>query len=333
MKNSTSCAIIRDILPTYLDGLTSDASNKIIESHIEECQECRKLLANMREPQIDAEQIQDEEIEIDFLRKNRKHSKIVIGAAVLIAAISIIVGLLVPEFTRHELSYDDAQLELAVGDVINGDKNVEDGLLSVTARTSGTYGISNIDFSEKDGVVTVKVTGAKEKIWTSSVYETKYNAEKQIKEVRYGNNTIWKDGVTASDDTIKIFKTAHPYVGDHIKNGQTLSALDVFNQLGEYTLELQTSDEPYGMTIELKKEIDIENEKYFEKFMGYVSCNCLAVIDNLSYVTFKYDSADGAKDVTWDIEKAEQLLGKDVKAYGKSEIALEILKWNYYTNE
>ena len=50
-------------------------------------------------------------------------------------------------------------------------------------------------------------------------------------------------------------------------------------------------------------------------------------------MTFKYDSAEGAKEVTWDIKRAEQILGKNVKTYGKSEIALETLKWNYNTNE
>lgn len=332
MKSNISCAIIKDLMPTYLDELTSEETNKVIEGHIAECEECTKLLKDMREPEIDHDEMNNEKIEIDFLKKNKKQSKLILGSAVIIAVISIIAGSIIPLFTKYELSYEEINLDLSVGDITIDDEFVEDGLLSLTAKAYGPYGISNIDCSEKDGVVTIKVIGARDRIWTSSVYGTQYNTKNTIKAIRFGNNIIWENGVTVFDDTLEIYKTAHPYVGDISKNGETLHALKIFEILGEYTIQLHTSEEPYGMTVEIRKPIEAKKEAYLEKYMGYAAYNCLAVIDNLSYVSFQYESGGVQKEAKWDLEKAQQTFGKSIKDYGKSEVSLASLKWDYYAN-
>ena len=45
MKN---CEIIRDLLPLYVDELTSPESNALIETHLETCPVCRMELERMR---------------------------------------------------------------------------------------------------------------------------------------------------------------------------------------------------------------------------------------------------------------------------------------------
>lgn len=42
------CSIIRDLFPSYIDGLTSEESNQIIEDHLRECTECREYLEGMK---------------------------------------------------------------------------------------------------------------------------------------------------------------------------------------------------------------------------------------------------------------------------------------------
>lgn len=42
------CGIIRDLFPSYIDGLTSEESNHAIEEHLRECTECREYLKGMK---------------------------------------------------------------------------------------------------------------------------------------------------------------------------------------------------------------------------------------------------------------------------------------------
>ena len=37
MKNDLTCEGVQDLLPSYVDGLTSDVSNQAVEQHIVRC--------------------------------------------------------------------------------------------------------------------------------------------------------------------------------------------------------------------------------------------------------------------------------------------------------
>lgn len=43
------CEIIRDLLPSYIDELTSEESNWEIKEHLKTCPECKKYLEEMKE--------------------------------------------------------------------------------------------------------------------------------------------------------------------------------------------------------------------------------------------------------------------------------------------
>ena len=43
------CEIIRDLLPSYVDGLTSEESNREITAHVAECAPCKEILEQMQE--------------------------------------------------------------------------------------------------------------------------------------------------------------------------------------------------------------------------------------------------------------------------------------------
>ena len=42
------CKIVQDLLPNYIENLTSKETNDYVESHIEQCKECSKALEIMR---------------------------------------------------------------------------------------------------------------------------------------------------------------------------------------------------------------------------------------------------------------------------------------------
>ena len=37
------CEVIRDLFPSYIDGLTSEESNELIEEHLEECRSAENI--------------------------------------------------------------------------------------------------------------------------------------------------------------------------------------------------------------------------------------------------------------------------------------------------
>ncbi|GAE35152.1 zf-HC2 domain-containing protein [Halalkalibacter akibai] len=45
-----NCFLIRDLLPLYIEGDCSFETEKLIKEHINNCQECKKLLEMMDEP-------------------------------------------------------------------------------------------------------------------------------------------------------------------------------------------------------------------------------------------------------------------------------------------
>ena len=43
-----NCNIIKDLIPLYIDGCCSEESEKVVEEHINDCNECKKLFVDMK---------------------------------------------------------------------------------------------------------------------------------------------------------------------------------------------------------------------------------------------------------------------------------------------
>ena len=69
MKNKLTCAVVKDLLPLYIDKLTSDETNKLIDKHLQSCQDCKEHLNKMANTEIfhlDNDEMSEEKVEIDF---------------------------------------------------------------------------------------------------------------------------------------------------------------------------------------------------------------------------------------------------------------------------
>ncbi len=62
MCDKLKCEVVRDLLPNYIEGLTSAETNDAVFRHMEECNECKKLYeklkADMAVPKIDRKDLQ-----------------------------------------------------------------------------------------------------------------------------------------------------------------------------------------------------------------------------------------------------------------------------------
>lgn len=73
MIRQIDCEIIKDVMPLYLDGLSGDVTNEIIETHLKECKKCRSAyekLKSDREALLEETRAQDEEAAC-YLSKKR----------------------------------------------------------------------------------------------------------------------------------------------------------------------------------------------------------------------------------------------------------------------
>lgn len=140
------CEIIKDLLPSYVDGLTSDESNAEIAKHLETCCACRDVLEQMKTC-IDTDKIAINKEQIQPLRKLKKEFlEVVMG---VIACFVLLVGSyfyffgigwgVQSEDIKITYSYDQNAVlfhfELTDGRVLN-------------ARTNYENSCSKIQFSE-----------------------------------------------------------------------------------------------------------------------------------------------------------------------------------------
>lgn len=81
------CEIIRDLLPSYVDGLTSEESNREITAHVAECAPCKEILEQMQEKMQTKEEKEGRKIN-PFRKFNRR----MMSAVAVAVAVCIGVG-------------------------------------------------------------------------------------------------------------------------------------------------------------------------------------------------------------------------------------------------
>ena len=76
------CEIIRDLLPSYVDGLTSAESNQEITAHVAECAPCKEILEQMQE-EVQAKAPKEKRKINPFRKFNRRMRRAVAMAVVI----------------------------------------------------------------------------------------------------------------------------------------------------------------------------------------------------------------------------------------------------------
>lgn len=88
------CKIVQDILPTYIEKMTSEETNTFIEEHLKECENCRKNLEEMNS-ELEKENLKNTEVVKEIKKYKRKICTI---KSIIVILILIILVCLIGKF-------------------------------------------------------------------------------------------------------------------------------------------------------------------------------------------------------------------------------------------
>lgn len=90
MKNDLTCGVVRDLLPSYVEGLTSPESNTAVERHLSECPDCAQLRTALAGAPEQA--APEDSKEVDYLKKVKRRGWRRVAAAVAVTVLLFAVG-------------------------------------------------------------------------------------------------------------------------------------------------------------------------------------------------------------------------------------------------
>lgn len=320
MKDNLPCAVVRDLLPIYVEGLTEPETNAAVEAHLKTCPACTARLAAMRapEPPPEAETAK----EVDYLKKVKRRSWKRVVLAVLITVL-VLMGALAaklfllgsaagPESMVFYVEQSDETLSLRISSAVSA--NAYWGW-----KTEATDGV--VEISAREGLISPLHSTASAKLDIPL---------EGVQEVYLCGRLIWQEGTITAGQALKQFETLYeartPYVGNPSALNEVAQALNL-SRLGSYTFRLQTGTEPYGWTVDFTQEIEgLTNE-----LMPYLAPQMLAVVGNLGTVSWTCPDDQGNPQThTITLEEVNARLAELTDAYndanGTDWEALESVK-------
>ena len=319
MKNDLTCAVVRDLLPSYVEGLTSDETNKAVENHLSACPDCMARKNAMTAPAEPAESAEQGR-EVDYLKTVKRKSGRRVVIAVLCTLAVILAGCTLKIFVIGSPAQE--------GELFVAESAEENGVLrlSISTPASATAywgwkvetagGVANISarsvlvsplFPNGGGTVEVPLDG--------------------IREVRLCGLVVWQDGVAIQNGTARLYMTKTPYAGDISALNRVANALNIQSGCGPYTNRLQTSHEPYGWTLEFSNVYTQKQAAWLDETMEYdLAPLMMALVDNLGEVSWTYRAQDGALQTrTVTLLQVNEALPRPVKDYAASPAELQQL--------
>lgn len=90
MKEKKDCKIVQDLLPNYIESLTNEETNKFIDEHLKECNECQKIFENMKKD-FKVNTTKRDEREVKYIKKYSKKMKLLKTILLFIVVIYVVV--------------------------------------------------------------------------------------------------------------------------------------------------------------------------------------------------------------------------------------------------
>lgn len=311
------CEVIKDLLPLYVDGLTSDVTNAEIEEHLGECPDCKAILNAMRMPEGEEFSMIDENRELDFLKKNKKRNKVILLGSIAAAVVLVCTILFVRLYITGDKINADA---LSVKTEVDGNRVIVDGSI-----TDEIHDLSSVTVTDDEGIVSITVNSVQESPIKTNELHVVHDSTDKVIYVYLNDSPIWVEGMQIRQSVSKVYNTRHAYMGNMSDNINTANALHLYEILGTFKNELKSSEEPYSWHIILDNDILPDNQSASEENMkknGYIM---LGLIQNLDEICFEYTVDGKAVTKTFTANEASEFFGNDIKSCYDDIRSLQLL--------
>lgn len=285
MKHDLPCAIVQDLLPNYLEGMTSDETNQAIERHLADCAACAACKAAMA-GETSAESAEQAR-EVDYLKKVKRRNGKRILLAVLCTILLFVAGVAAKIFLIGQpvtegsfgcaMIYDDERMELTVSS--HGSANA----------------FKDFDVEIRDGIAYVEGRS----VLVSSLYrEGSATVEiplEGVSQIYVCGRLVWADGVAVHPETLQLYESKTLYVGDISALNQIANQLEIRPHVGDWLNSLHTSSEPYRWTLEFTADgwQGVNKKTYINEDMPRYAAQLLALVENLDEVGWTWTDEDG----------------------------------------
>ena len=275
MKNDLTCGVVRDLLPSYVEGLTSPESNAAVERHLSECPDCAQLRTALAGAPEQA--APEDSKEVDYLKKVKRRGWRRVAAAVAVTALLFAVGVAAKLFLIGT-PIQTQGMSWVISTDVPGQLDIR-----VYSIWSGTACRQWETEQEPEGIVRVTCRQVlPSPLSNSGDYRAVLNTE-GVNAVYLGDQLIWQGGVEISPQIDRIYQAQTPYAGDASAVGQVLSA-GRFDWIGDYTIELQTSTQPYRLTLNFSAPHTPGGIRLSETGLYQDMAAVLAIIGNLDEI-------------------------------------------------
>lgn len=281
MKNDLTCGVVRDLLPSYIEGLLGEDSREAVDRHLETCPACTA----QKEAMAARTESEPEEAakEVDYLRRVKKGTAKKIVLAVVCTALVLLGGAALKLFViGTPLQAQD--MAVMVNEVQDGGYSL---FLSLTSIGSGDafYGWKQ---ETVDGVTSIYARRVTVSPFCRTGNAQMYVPLDFVKEVWLGGTSgrlLWADGLVINQETLDLVDAKTPYCGDAPALGRIAELLNISQVLGPYTTSLRTSSQPYVWTLEFQETFNTEDWKA----LHYFAYQMLALVENLDKVGYTYE--------------------------------------------
>lgn len=272
MKNNLPCAVVRDLLPSYLEGLTEQETKNLVEEHLKECKDCAARCAAMKEPE---QQGQAEELrKVDYLKTVRRRSWKRVVLAVVLACAVLFVGVwgklfvigspLDPEGFYYEAALSETNDVLRISAHMLGSA-------TVFAHSSEHYSEQGVQIDARQALASfANRQGSQE-------WEIKLQPGKDFT-VDVLGNLVYQNGLLIDQAANRLWESRTPYVGSMSKVAEVARWLPLPQK--SFTNQLHTDKEPYGWTLHFEEELDAQDAHKMEQS----ALLAMALIENLGVV-------------------------------------------------